>query len=143
MATSTWASRELPILEAIAGAEAQGGAPDLNGVTDLTGLPRMTVEGGLRALVDARMITGMDVSTFGGYGLMDIRLREKGRRAVGQWPSGDTYETLLALISARESEVDSEERGKLHALASSLRDIGKGAASELLAAFVKQATGMQ
>ncbi len=131
MVTSTWQTRELPILEAIARAEADDQDIDSGEVADATGLPSTTVTAGLRALLDADMLTGAKVNTFGGFGMLMIRLRERGRRAVGQWPSGDAVADLVALIDARQTATtDPEERTKLRALASGLLDVGKGAASE-------------
>jgi hypothetical protein len=71
------------------------------------------------------MITGRDISTHSGYDLILIRLREKGRRAVGQWPSGDLAGDLIRLVEARaEATTD------------------KGTLSEVLAALVRQSAGL-
>lgn len=143
MATPTWQRRELPILEAIAQAEEKSRACHLSDVAEDTQLPMPTVRAGLKALVDADMITGDDVTTQEGYDLMMIELREKGRRAVGQWPTGDLVAELIQLLEVRaEATDDAVERGRLRALIDGAADIGKGTLSEILAAFVRQATGL-
>jgi hypothetical protein len=146
MATPTWQTRERPILEAIAQAEEAGEdarRSSAASIAEWTGLPRPTVVAGLRALVDADMITGQDISTHAGYDLILIRLREKGRRAVGQWPSGDLAGELIRLLEAEaEATADPVERGRIKALISGAVDVGKGTLSDVLAAFIRQSTGL-
>jgi hypothetical protein len=143
MATGTWQTRELPILEAIAAAEAAGEDINSDDIPTATGIPQVAVTGGLRALLDAGMIAGARINTFGGFGMLMIRLREKGRRAVGQWPTGDPVSDLVRLIEARElAAADPLERGRLRALLDAVVDVGKGTASDLLASLIRQTTGM-
>lgn len=86
MIVSTWEPRELPILQAIARAEAGNRSVDLSSIADESGIDRPTVERGVEALSDGRYLTGNDTTTFDGYDLIAIRLLERGRRAVGSGP---------------------------------------------------------
>ena len=90
MAHPTWDERERPILEAIAAAEDADEFVDNDALALATGLPRAQVDNALRGLVEAKYITGADATTgAGSYELIEIRLRERGRRATGQWPPTD------------------------------------------------------
>ena len=93
MARSTWHARDLPILEAVAAAEEADAAIDSDGLATATGLAETAVARGLAALMDGDYISGDDVSSqTTPFALLDVRLRERGRRAVGQWPSEDPFD---------------------------------------------------
>ena len=93
MARSTWHARDLPILEAVAAAEEADAAIDSDGLATATGLSETAVARGLAALLDGDYISGDDESSqTTPFALLDVRLRERGRRAVGQWPSEDPFD---------------------------------------------------
>ncbi len=89
MVTRTWEERELRLLEVIAQGEdgPSFALPSSDDATERTGLDPQTAQTALRALYRADYITGSKVNTHSGWGLLSIRLTERGRRAVGQWPS--------------------------------------------------------
>jgi hypothetical protein len=71
-------------------------------------------------------------------------LLERGARAVGQWPTDDPYEALLALIDERllDANLDEETQTKLQRFRNALIDVGKGAAGGLLAALIRSSVGL-
>lgn len=92
MVTRTWEEREQRLLEAIATAEEEGREARADELDSPTGLSPQQVQQGLRALYDAGYVDGIDVTAQGDtFDLLNIRLLERGRRAVGQWPSEDQY----------------------------------------------------
>ena len=144
MARSTWQARDLPILEAVAAAEEADAAIDSDGLATATGLSETAVARGLAALMDGEYISGDDVgSQTTLFALLDVRLRERGRRVVGQWPSEDPFDGLIAVLEARLAEESNTERkGKLHALLDALRGVGRDVAVAVLTDLVKQHVGV-
>ena len=144
MARSTWQARDLPILEAVAAAEEADAAIDSDGLATATGLSETAVARGLAALMGGEYISGDDVgSQTTLFALLDVRLRERGRRAVGQWPSEDPFDGLVAVLEARlAEETNTERKGKLHALLDALRGVGRDVAVAVLTDLVKQHVGV-
>lgn len=84
---SLWESRELPILRAIAAADATGEDIDTGGVASATGLDPVQVGRGVDALIDAGYVSGSDATSMGDDAsvYLDLRLRARGREALGTW----------------------------------------------------------
>jgi hypothetical protein len=131
MVKDTWESRELPLLEAIAQADAEGHEyPESGSLAEKTGLPYVQVQAGLKALLQADMIAGAKINTPSGWGLVNISLRERGRIASGAWPSGDVYAELLRVLDDRIAGTkDSEQRNALQRLRGAVVDVGTGVVS--------------
>jgi hypothetical protein len=145
MATRTWERRELPLLEVIAEADAAGRSRLASDeVARASGLPSSAAEAGLRALLGAEMISGIVAASHDGWALLNIRLEEAGRRAVGQWPSANVYEELLRVIDARIAYArDEDERSRLERLRDAVRDVGTGVISAALYDLLRRlAAGM-
>ncbi len=144
MATPTWATRELPILEAINDLTTSDRGPRWEVVVEATGLPAEGVQLGLRRLFENGWIDGIDVTTNdgGGFELLNIRLLELGLRAVGVWPS-DPYEELeRALRDQIDHERDPERRGRLERLLGAAREVGQSVLTSVLTDVVKSSTGL-
>jgi hypothetical protein len=141
----TWTTREQPILEAIFAGEEAGKPLNVNGVVATVSLPRGKVENALRSLRDAGFINALDASDHDGFDLMEIRLLERGRRAVGQWPSEDrTFETFLSVLKDQAaSESDPERRSRIQRFLEAATTVGSDVASGFLTAFLKHMTGLQ
>ena len=84
---SVWEVRELAILRSIAEGEEAGAPLGLRDVVESTGLDDTSAENGLRALLDASYVKGIDVSSFTGFDVLELRLLERGRRELGFWPA--------------------------------------------------------
>jgi len=131
----TWESREIPMLEVIALDEQQGsGVPLASDVIGMrAGLADRDVAVGLRALHEADYVTGAAIHTTGGWSMINVRLTERGRRAVGQWPSDDLADELIRILDARiERAHDEGERSRLKKLRDAALDVGRGLLSDAL-----------
>lgn len=141
MAKDTWASREMPILQAIAEKDQAGKTIErISELASATGLPRQLVEAGVRRLLEAEMIEGLDASSFDGFELLEIRLRERGRRSIGSWPNDtDAYAEFVRLLDQRvQAEEDPDERGRFERLREAAKRIGESGVGSLLAEFIKR-----
>jgi hypothetical protein len=135
----TWVSRDLPVLDAAASQIDQlfrtGTYPEARDIADRTGLETRDVSAALNAL-DGHYIElrkGLEPSRWHVVGVTPA-----ARRAVGQWPTGESLvERLAAGIShAAEEEKDPEQKRRLAAVARELggaaRAIAINVASEIL-----------
>jgi hypothetical protein len=145
----TWETRALPLLHAIAALEttSQDEQIEVSVLARMTGISDREAYVELKRLLDAGYLRAQVLDVMGDdvgeTGLWDVMQLEKGSRAVGQWPSGDPYEALLALIERRMAEeTDPEARGRLDRLRGTLIEVGKGTASGVLAALVRSAAGL-
>jgi hypothetical protein len=139
VAEDTWVAQDRPILEAVRAAEmaserlnslTAGAAGGLEGdgagwaVQDL-------VEGGF--LIGARADSGAEA--FDSY--IGLRLTERGRRAVGQWP-GDPVTFFMAQLDRRIAEMlEGDERTRTQRARSHLGDIAKGVLASALVAVAQ------
>lgn len=107
----TWEERQLPLLQAIARAEEEydGSRRPLNSLgpwlREASGLDDRDVQLGLRALYEADYVSGNEPGINGRMSdLIGIRLLERGRRTVGQWPPeaalGVGRDVLTSVLSA-------------------------------------------
>lgn len=145
MAQLTWPEREGPILEAIAQAEETGGDVDRaarQAVLDLDdGLYQRTV---LALHEDGYIEVERITSAWGGVvGIDDLRLLPKGRRAVGQWPSGDAGDVLLSLLqAAHDQEANPDRKGRLGRVIEGLGGMGKTFVTDLAVSIAKGVAGV-
>ncbi len=149
MAEETWNSRAIPIMEAIAVNEDPHEMVTLDDLSQATGLSHVEVEVELERLIDGEYIQGDIHRTMAGgqrghWRLDGSVLLERGSRTVGQWPSDDPYEALLALIDKRllDTTLDEASKTKLQRFHSTLVDVGKGTAGGVLAALIKASVGL-
>lgn len=137
MASDTWESRELPILEALAALEEESSStfPNVND-DDLGG--RAGIDGpafarSMRSLADAGYLRGSDASDMAAWGMISIELLSRGRRAIGQWPSEDPADAFLrALDRAIAVESDDDKRSILERLRENAAEIGRSVLSGLI-----------
>lgn len=144
MALSTWETREQRALEAIF--EAEEADQDAFSTVDLAeslGIDISKARRSARALYEAGYIYGSDASTTAGFDLLGMRLLERGRRAVGQWPSEDVYDALVRLLQAQiAEEEDPERRTRLQRLLTSVTEVGKDVAGGVLVSLARQVLGL-
>lgn len=144
MATPTWATRELPLLEAIDSGATSMGGPRWEDLVTATGLPASEVQLALRRLYDNGWIDGFDVTSMGptGFELMEIRLLEPALRAVGVWPS-DPYEELVrALRDQINRETDPEQKNRLERLLQAAVEVGQSVLTSVVTDVVKRTAGL-
>lgn len=73
----------------------------------------------------------------------DLRLTERGYRAVGAWPSADPYDQLMKLLAERiDAEDQPEVKGKLERFRESVQGIGREVLVGVLTSLAKQSTGL-
>ena len=144
MATPTWETHELPILEAIAERAASIGGPRWEELVELVGLPADQVQLALRRLYENDYIDGIDVTSMGdaGFELLDIKLLEPALRIVGIWPREPYEEFLRALERRIGDETDPERRSRLERLRDALIQMGESVATSVLTEVVKRSVGL-
>lgn len=143
MPTSTWETREFPILEAVAELEEVERQLSNEHVAGRTGLSGHEVQLGLRALYESGYITGIDAAAEELCYLIGIRLLERGRRAVGVWPPDDAFAVMLDVVDERLSETtDEETRTRLQRFREDLYGMGKVAAGGLITEVLKRSAGL-
>src|SRR4051812_12588635 len=88
MAEPTWATHELPVLEAIADRAKSVGGPRFEDIIAAVDLPALEVQLALRRLYDSGYIDGIDVTSQAdpGFEILEIKLLEPALRIVGIWP---------------------------------------------------------
>jgi hypothetical protein len=137
---ATWASRDLPVLEAAVRLFEEmytaGLMPDAADIASATGLDALDVAKALDAL-DGEYLdlqrTGGDLSSW-----FVGSITPDARRAVGQWPTGESLIDQLAagISQAAEREPDPEQKTRLRAVARELagaaKTIAVNVASEML-----------
>jgi hypothetical protein len=149
MASDTWSTRAIPILELIAEIEIDAHQISLGEVADRTGLPVEAVDVELDRLIAAGYAHGEIHRTMSGgdrrvWTYQGPVLAERGSRAVQQWPSDDPFDALLMLLDQRilDPALDPETKTRLERLRGTLVDVGKGAAGGVLAALVRAGLGL-
>lgn len=147
VARLTWDEREQVILEAIADAEVERGEDieRVDKLVDITGLPRVQVLLGVRALRESAYVTAVDAGgandTADGD-FLAIALLERGRRATGQWPA-DGGDALIKLLESRvAASTTEEERTRWERLRDAAKALGGKALSELSIAYLKHVAGL-
>lgn len=143
MAAGVWATRELPVLEAIAALEASGDpAATEQELLEATGLDAYSLSIALRALFEGEFLTGVNhgLRGSGEWHIEFVRLLPAGRVAVGQWPSGDPLTAVLAELDVRiHAEGDPVQRTRLEALRAAATEVGKDVLSGVAVALATSA----
>jgi len=143
VATPTWRTREIPILEAIAQLTAEHQrVRHSSEIASATGLTDEEVALGLVRLAEAGY--GQDGSQpnhpGGGRSLMGVGLLERGLREVGVWPNEDVGGTLVTVMDERiELASDSEQRSRLESLRDAVLGVGQEVVAGVLTEAVKRA----
>jgi hypothetical protein len=126
----TWATRELPVLDATVSLLEESYMVTVSDIATRTGLDSATVARSLEALdpvyVDFRKTTTGGDPTF----WYVLKVTPQARRAVGQWPTPDSFVTKLAaeLSAAASQEEDVERKGLLSYAARLIGDTVRAAA---------------
>ena len=142
---NTWASRDLPVLDAIVKYldDAAGMSyPQLRDIAEVTGLEVADVGKAALALQSDLLIDlGM---TAGGPGSWHVSgVTGEARRLVGQWPTADQFvdEVVRRLQAAADGEPDEERRGRLRELASAAGGVARNVFVDVTAAVITRQMG--
>ncbi|HEY1621593.1 MAG TPA: hypothetical protein VGG25_28470 [Streptosporangiaceae bacterium] len=143
----TWAARELPVLDATVSLLEESYMVTVSDIATRTGLEPAAVARSLEALdpayVDFRKTTTGGDPTF----WYVLKVTPQARRAVGQWPTADSFVTRLAgeLSAAAAAEEDTERKSLLSYAArlvgDTLRDVAVRAAAQVLAPAAEAGAG--
>lgn len=126
MQAHLWHERALPILQFIAELESNVSVLDVGTIADGTGISPEHVWTELQRLIDGHLVAGtfkayMSGDTKRGELVIHPRLTADGARAIGAWPSGNDFFTVLSELIEREP--DTERKSKLQKLRTTVRDI--------------------
>ncbi|WP_116951622.1 hypothetical protein [Jiangella endophytica] len=79
----------------------------------------------------------MRADSYDGQYVLLTGLTERGRRAVGVWPSGENVDALVeALQQAAEATSDPEEKSALRRAAGAVLGVSKNVMTEVVAAVI-------
>jgi hypothetical protein len=139
-----WTNRDFPVLREAARVIDRGDGPvTATTLVESTGLTRQEVFSAFDALVPSHL-TGEPADTLGGR--MDVffaGITERGRRAVGLWPSGESVDALVdALRQAEDATDDPEEKSAIRRAAGAVLGVGRDVMTDVMAAVItKQVNG--
>lgn len=141
----TWNSREFPVLLEVARQLEGGTLSDHGSVARALGMDADEVGRAFDALIPS-FLDGSVQRAAGGviYSAMAKRLTERGRRATGLWPDGDTAveQLLSALRQAEELTDDPDDKSALRKAAGQLATVSLSVIAEVIAAVVTRQTGI-
>lgn len=143
--TDLWTTRDLPILRHVAHRIEVDDADEVRPEAVATALD-VDKDRTLRSLItlqESGFIAGIRADTLGGKYIMVTDLTERGRRAVGIWPSDEGVDALVqALRQAAEATSDPEERNALRKAAAAVLGVGRDVMTDVLGAVIaKSMTG--
>jgi hypothetical protein len=138
----TWASRELPVLDATVQLMETNPLPAVRDIAAAAGMDIETTGRALQALDG----TYVDLSiSMGGPESWNVQaVSADARREVGQWPTAESLITRLAeaFSTAAEQEPDPEKKSRLRSIAGMLGGAGYQIAVDVAARVVEHQMGM-
>lgn len=142
---NTWASRELPVLDAIVKSldDAGGiGLVSLSTIAESTGLDVRDV-GKAAVALHGDMLIELDTGMGGPESWHVQGVSGEARRMVGQWPTAEQFvdEVVLRLQAAADGEPDEERRGRLRELASAAGGVARNVFVDVTAAVITRQMG--
>lgn len=142
----TWASRDLPVLEAIVTTldSDPNTIPTLHDIAERLGKP-VTEVGKAALALDGSYFELHKLMTGGDFGPWFVtKVYPSARIAVGQWPSGEVWTNRLvkALSEAAESEPDERKKSKLRATAEAVAGVARDITVEVLSGGIVKAAGL-
>ena len=144
--SDTWYAREFPVLLEVARQLEGGiGLVDSGSVGRALAMDRDDVGRAFEALIPS-YLDGKVQRAAGGvvYLATAKRLTERGRRATGLWPDGDTAveQLLSALRQAEDLTDDPDDKSALRKASGQLATVSRSVIAEVIAAVVTRQAGM-
>ncbi|NNM44592.1 hypothetical protein [Knoellia koreensis] len=139
-----WASRDFPVLVAAARILDRGDGPvSAAPLVQATSLSEQEVFSAFDALTPS-YLTGEVYESLGGRGdVFFAGITERGRRAVGLWPSGEGVDALVdALRKAEDTTDDPEEKTLLRRAAGAVGSVSRDIMVDVVAAVVSRQSGL-
>ena len=139
-----WASRDFHVLLEVARRiDAGDRYVHARDVAEALDMPRVEVILAIDALHPGYVDGSPDERMSGRVDWTVVALTERGRRAVGVWPSGDSVDALVdALRQAEEVTEDPEEKGALRKAAGAVMGVGRDVMTDVVAAVIRQQMGV-
>jgi hypothetical protein len=146
LTVSLWDDRDFPILQAVQRLTTEARTTELDPiVAEVGALPREVVSDSLNRLQEAGYIVGYyppyahgDPSDW-----WDVRLAERGLRAVGQWPPSDQYTAIVAALDRFvDRQTDPDDRSRAERIRAAVLDGGKDFAINLGASVAAKWAGL-
>lgn len=144
-----WSSRDLPVLlETARYIDAGHGPVQTLQIAEVMGIPDADVATAWRALTGGHDPYLLAASL--GASMADVHpqqlvidLTERGRRAVGLWPSGESVDAFVeALNQAAEATEDPEEKTLLRRAAGAVTSVSRDIMVDVVAAVVSRQSGL-
>jgi hypothetical protein len=139
-----WACRDFPVLVEAARILDRGDGPVSGGpLIEATHLTQQQVFSAFDALTPS-YLTGESYDSLAGRGDVFFNgITERGRRAVGLWPSGESVDALVdALRKAEDATDDPEEKSAIRRAAGAVLGVGREVMTDVMAAVItKQING--
>jgi hypothetical protein len=140
--TSTWNTRELPVLEATVSMFDEMGNPGIITVRDLCDRIEFSPQDVWRSLLALKgdYVTLRMVMAGGNpEPQMVTGVTSAARRAVGQWPTAEslTDQFMAGLAEAIQQEADPSKKSKLQAVASSMTAVGRDVLVSLISTAIR------
>lgn len=142
---STWAGRDLPVLDAIVkNLDDSFGTslPELSEIAEASRLEVLEVAKAATALESDGLIElGKTMGGPGGWYVK--RVTGDARRLVGQWPTAEQFvdEVAQRLQAAADDETDPERQSRLRELASSAGDVARNVFVDVASAVISRQMG--
>lgn len=142
----TWSLVAMPVLSWLSAHE--GDHAQIGQIADHLGLDPQAVANELDRLCRAGYVAGeVRKSATGGnprpWSLFPIRLEERGARAIGLWPSGDSGEVLLDVLKRAEAtETDPERKSRLQKAVEAIGGLAHDLVVDLGVSIVKSYAGL-
>ena len=142
VAESTWATREVPILEAINSAE-EAGTEDLRAAA-AAAVPDVSEVTLMRVLAKLARAGLIEVGSPGGNVIRVLGMTPVGLRQIGAWPSPEAaWERLIQEVERRaETAAEGPERTRWQRLRDSLLGIGRDLGVEVAGSVLTGGVGI-
>lgn len=145
-----WTTRDFPVLIEAAHALDDGRTPDVNDIAAALSIDTELVNRAWTALMDAGYLGRKDVTMRSPGRLGDDRwfgsytvLTERGRRAVGIWPSSDGVDGLVeALRQAEDTVEDPDEKTLIRRAAGAVGSVSRDIMTDVIAGVVARQSGL-
>lgn len=138
-----WAHRDFPLLVAVARHLDEGEhVVQVSAIAEEMDLPLSDALRASRGLIGT-YLQGKSVDSLAGpMDAIITDLTERGRRATGLWPAGESAEVLIdALRQAEEATDDPEEKRNLRHAASAVMSVGRDVMTDVMASVIAKQMG--
>lgn len=139
-----WSTRDFPVLLETARQLDEGAMPaQVATIAEALQMDEHDVISALKALASSYVV-GRSIDTLGGtVDFFVTDLTERGRRAVGLWPSGESADALVdALRQAEDLVEDPEEKNLLRRAAGAVGSVSRDVMVDVVAAVVARQSGI-